>query len=84
MQFALVGNRKGRRVILWPQALKMALFLTPFPALVTVGVYALATRQWSTPIFLLGLAVGAAVTLIVIALALCTPLHRLPMLPEEK
>ena len=84
MRLTLVGNRRGRRVVLWGQVLKMALLLAPLPALVTGGVYRLVRKEWNTNIFLLGLGVGFAIALVMLIMTLFTPIQRLPLIGDKE
>jgi hypothetical protein len=84
MQITLVGNRRGRRVILWGQVLKAMLLLIPFPAVVLPLVYYAVRKDWSLNVLFLGVGVGLLTTLIILVVALCTPIYRLPTVPDKQ
>jgi len=84
MRFTLVGNRRGKRVILWGQVCKIASLLAPLPILVIEGVYLLVRKEWSWPLFMLGLAVGIVIALVILLLAFITPIQRLPLLSDKQ
>jgi len=84
MRLTLVGNRRGKRVILWGQVCKIASILAPLPIIIVEGVYWLVRKEWSWPVFLLGLAVGVVIALIILLLAFITPIQRLPLLSDKQ
>ena len=84
MRITLVGNLKGRRVILWGQVAKVAALLAPLPIIVAEGVYMLIRKEWSWNVFLLGLGVGVVIALIILLVAIFTPIYRLPILSDKK
>ena len=83
MQWSIVANHRGRRVIRWKIFLKTALIIMPIPSLLPVLVRYKTSRQWSQSALFLGLGAGALITLFVFVMALCTPLQKLPMLSEN-
>lgn len=84
MRLTLVGNRRGKRVILWGQVCKIASILAPLPIIVAEGAYMFVRKEWSWPVFLLGLAVGVGIALIILLLAFITPIQRLPLLSDKQ
>ena len=83
MRLTLVGNRRGRRVIVWSGVFKLALVVVPVPGLIAVLVKWLVTKFWNTEALLLGLAAGAVVVVLVVLGAFCTELRKLPILHDD-
>jgi hypothetical protein len=83
MRFTLVGNRRGKRVIIWGQVCKCALLMAPLPVVVVEGAYMLIRREWSTTVFLLGLGAAILIALIILLVAFVTPIQRLPLVPDK-
>ena len=83
MRFTLVGNRRGKRIILWGQVCKIALLLAPVPILFAEGAYMLVRKEWSTKMFLLGLGVGIVIALVILVVAFLTPIQRLPLISDK-
>ena len=84
MRLTLVGNRKGKRVIVWRGVLRLAAVVVPVPGLIAVLVKWIVTKFWSTQALLLGLAAGGAIVILVVIAAFCTELRKLPNLHDEK
>ncbi|MEY2408585.1 MAG: hypothetical protein QOF48_1255 [Verrucomicrobiota bacterium] len=84
MRLTLVGNRRGRRVIVWGGVLKLAAVVVPVPGLIAVLVKLIVTKFWNTEALLLGLAAGGVVVILVVIGAFCTELRKLPILHEDK
>ena len=84
MRLTLAGVRRGRRVIVWSGVLKLAAFVVPLPALITGLVFRLVARVWSLNAFLLGLAAGAVIVILVVIGALCTSLRKMPVLHDAR
>jgi hypothetical protein len=83
MRLTLVGNRRGKRVILWGQVSKIALLLAPLPIIVAEGAHLLIRKEWSWSVFLLGLAVGIVIAFVILLVALFTPIQRLPLISDK-
>jgi hypothetical protein len=84
MRLTLVGNRRGKRVILWGQVCKIASLLAPLPIIVAEGAYWFVRKEWSWAVFMLGLAVGIVIALIILAVAWITPIQRLPLISDKQ
>ena len=84
MRLTLVGNRRGKRVILWGHVCKIALILAPLPILIAEGAYMIIRREWSTMVFLLGLGVGVVSALVILLVAFLTPIQRLPLISDKQ
>ena len=84
MRLTLVGNRRGRREIVWSGVLKLAAVVVPLPGLIVLLVQRLVTKFWHTDVLLIGLAAGAAIVLLVVLGAYCTELRKLPNLHDDK
>jgi hypothetical protein len=84
MQFALVKNRKGKRVVCWGSFLKVALLMLVIPTAASSGMYYLITKRWNALALYGGLAAGAATTIVVLIFALATPLHKLQFDTDHK
>lgn len=84
MRLTLVGNRRGRRVIVWSGVLKLAAVVVPIPGLIAVLVKWIATKFWNTQALLLGFAAGGVIVILVLIGAFCTELRKLPNLHDDK
>ena len=84
MRLTLVGNRRGRREIVWSGVLKLAAVVVPLPGLIVLLVQRLVTKFWHTDVLLIGLAAGAVIVLLVVLGAYCTELRKLPNLHYDK
>ena len=84
MEFSLVKNRKGRRVVCWGVFLKIALVLILIPAGISSGLYYLLVKRWNPMALYGGLAAGIITALVVLVFALATPLHKLPFDTDKK
>ena len=84
MRLTLVGNRRGRREIVWSGVLKLAAVVVPLPGLIVLLVQRLVTKFWHTDVLLIGLAAGAVIVLLVVLGAYCTELRKLPNLHDDK
>ncbi|MFM1768726.1 MAG: hypothetical protein RJA22_1255 [Verrucomicrobiota bacterium] len=82
MRLTLAGVRRGRRVVIWSNVARLAVMVVPIPALITGLVHRLARHDWSLNSFLLGLAAGFVVVLLVVVGALCTELRKMPIIPD--
>jgi uncharacterized membrane protein YcjF (UPF0283 family) len=84
MRFTLVGNRKGRRAVVWSSVLKIALIIVPIPA-IAVPLISLAVRKlWDTTLVLYGAAAGVAIVILLVIAAACTEMRRLPVLHDNR
>ena len=83
MRLTLVGNRRGRRVIVWSGVLRLSSVVIPVPGIIAVLVKWLVTKFWNTEALLLGLAAGAVVVVLVVIGAFCTELRKLPILHDD-
>jgi hypothetical protein len=84
MQFALVKNRKGRRVVCWGPFLKVTLLMLAIPAGTSSGIYYLITKRWNSLALYAGLGAGVLTTLLVLIFALSTPLHKMQFDTDQK
>jgi hypothetical protein len=84
MQFALVKNRKGKRVICWGPFLKVTLLMLAIPAGASSGIYYLITKRWDPVALYGGLGAGAATAIVVLIFALATPLHKMQFDTDHK
>jgi hypothetical protein len=84
MRLTLVGNRRGRRVIVWSGVAKLAAVVVPFPGIILLLVKKIATKFWHLDVFLIGLAAGAAIVILVVLGAYCTELRKLPNLHDDR
>jgi hypothetical protein len=78
MEFALVKNRKGRRVVCWGPFLTITLIMLIVPAALASGVYVLVAKRWNPMALYGGLAAGAITSIITLVFSLVTPLYKLP------
>jgi uncharacterized membrane protein YagU involved in acid resistance len=76
----LVGNKSGRKRIIWGQLVKMSLFMVLLCAGATSSSYLLFAQQWNPLAAWLGLAGGASITLVILVVNFCTPIFRLPFI----
>ncbi len=83
MRFTLVGNRRGRREVVWSEALKLLLILTPVPGLLVGAIYFLVAKRWSNDALLLGFCAGPLTAVLAVLASFCTPIYRLPRLPDN-
>jgi len=75
----LLGNKSGRRRILWTQLVKISLLMMPLAAAsCSLGYVALTGGRWDPLAAWLGLAGGASIVLVILVSNLFTPVHRLP------
>ena len=84
MRLTLVGNRRGRRTIVWSGVLKLSAVVVPIPGLIAFLVKWLVTNLWNTETLLLGLAAGAVIVVIVVIGAFCTEIRKLPILHDDR
>ena len=84
MRLTLVGNRRGKRVIVWRGVFRLAAVVVPAPGLIAVLVKWIVTKFWNTQALLLGLAAGGVITILVVIAAFCTELRKLPNLHDDK
>jgi hypothetical protein len=82
MRLTLAGVRRGRRVVVWPGVARLALAVVPIPSLIAGVVHRLARHEWNLNAFLLGLAAGVIIVLLVVVGALCTELRKMPIIPD--
>lgn len=78
MEFALVKNRKGKRVVCWGPFLLLALGMLIIPAALSSGIYLLVVKRWNPLALYGGLAAGAVTAIITLLFSLATPLYKLP------
>jgi uncharacterized membrane protein YagU involved in acid resistance len=78
MEFALVKNRRGKRVVCWKPFLTLTLILLLIPAVLSSGIYVLVVKRWNPLALYGGLAAGASTAIITLIFALATPLYKLP------
>jgi hypothetical protein len=78
MEFALVKNRQGRRVVCWGPFLLLTVLLLVIPAAASSGIYILMVKRWNPLALYGGLAAGAITAIITLIFSLVTPLYKLP------
>ncbi len=84
MRFTLVGNRRGKRSVVWPSVFRIALFIVPIPA-AAVPLISLAVRKlWDNMLIFYGAASGVVIVIILVIAAACTELRRLPVIHEDR
>ena len=74
----LVGNKSGRRKLLWGPLFKLTVLLMPLGGGMCAGAYAILTGRWSLLAAWLGLGGGFCIVLVILLVNLLTPIHRLP------
>jgi hypothetical protein len=84
MRLTLVGNRRGRRVIVWSGVAKLAAVAVPLPGIIALLVKRIATTFWHLDVFLIGLAAGVGIVILVVLGAFCTELRKLPNLHDDR
>jgi len=84
MRLTLVGNRRGRRVIVWSGVAKLATVVVPLPGIIALLVKRIATKFWHLDVFLIGLAAGVGIVALVVLGAFCTELRKLPNLHDDR
>ena len=84
MRLTLVGNRKGRRAIVWSGVLRLASVVIPVPGIIALVVKRIVTKFWHLDVFLLGFGAGFLIVVLVVIGAFCTELRKLPILHDDK
>ena len=84
MRFTLVGNRRGRRTVVWPSVFKLALYIVPIPALALPLIYLAVRKLWDNMLILYGAAAGVAIVILLVIAAACSELRRLPILHDDR
>jgi|tagenome__1003787_1003787.scaffolds.fasta_scaffold20877987_2 hypothetical protein len=84
MQFAIVKNRKGKRVICWGPFLQVTLLMLATPAAASSAIYYLITKRWDSVALYGGLGAGAATAIVVLIFAWATPLHKMQFDTDNK
>jgi hypothetical protein len=74
----LVGNKAGKKKILWGQLLKISLIIIPLSTGLTSLAYFVLASRWNGQAAWLGLAGGGAIVLVILIVNLCSPVFRLP------
>ena len=74
----LIGNKSGRRKILWGPMLKVSLAMVPLSVGGTSLAYILFADTWNPLAAWLGLATGFSIVLIILIVNFFTPIYRLP------
>jgi uncharacterized membrane protein YagU involved in acid resistance len=84
MEFALVKNRKGKRVVCWGPFLLITLVMLVLPAVACPGIYVLIAKRWNPLALYSGLAAGAITAIVTLIFSLATPLYKLPLDTNKK
>jgi hypothetical protein len=84
MRFTLVGNRRGRRTVVWPSVIKLALAIVPVPTVAVPLIHFAVRKLWDNMLMLYGAAAGVAIVILLVIAAACTELRRLPILHDDR
>lgn len=84
MRFTLVGNRRGKRAVVWPSILKIALIIVPIPAAAVPLIFLAVRKLWDNMLILYGAASGVVIVILLVMAAACTEMRRLPVIHEDR
>lgn len=84
MRFTLVGNRRGKRVVVWPSVFRVALIIVPVPTLAVPLIFLAVRKLWDNMLVLYGAAAGVAIVVLLVIAAACTEMRRLPILHDDR